>query len=172
MGCDIHLYVEKRQKEGLSLRWIPSSFRGYFSERVYEMFAALNNVRNDPDWNIKPLQDKGIPDYLGFRSFYDYYITIVEDPKNRKNVCSKEQAEEWVRNKYSTEIEMNEIKYCSDPDWHSPNWCTVQEMEQCYNQVFKDEKGDYIEWLALINYMKTLESNGEYEVRAVFWFDS
>lgn len=46
------------------------------------------------------------------------------------------------------------------------------EMQECYNQVFKDnEDDDYGEWLGLLNYMKAIESNGKYDVRAVFWFD-
>ncbi len=40
----------------------------------------------------------------------------------------------------------------------------------------KDENGncngDYIEWVALLNTMKGYELSGEYECRAVFWFDN
>lgn len=63
------------------------------------------------------------------------------------------------------------------PDYHSPNWCTTQEMEKCFNDVFLNLKdgtyeGDYIEWMALLGAMKGYEASGEYECRAVFWFDN
>lgn len=51
-------------------------------------------------------------------------------------------------------------------------------MEDCINQVFKDENGNWkstgepYEWLALLGAMKGYEATGEYECRAVFWFDN
>ena len=67
-------------------------------------------------------------------------------------------------------------KIIENTDYHSPNWCSVSEMEECVEKVFKKENGewsgDYIEWMALLGAMKGYEASGEYEVRAVFWFDN
>ena len=53
------------------------------------------------------------------------------------------------------------------------HWETNQELENCYKQVFKDSwEGDYIEWAALIGAMKGYEASGEFETRAVYWFDN
>ena len=48
-------------------------------------------------------------------------------------------------------------------DAESPNWCTPEELERYCN--------DDSEWWALLQYMKALEKNGDFEVRAVFWFN-
>lgn len=58
---------------------------------------------------------------------------------------------------------INDVEYVSDPDWHSPNWYTTQEMEEYVNKTFKNEdgtyKGDYIEWLALLGATKGYEQS-------------
>lgn len=55
MTCGIHLYIEKRNRKR-NTNWYQSSFRGEYTDIVYGMFAALNNVRNH--WDIKPLEKK------------------------------------------------------------------------------------------------------------------
>lgn len=70
-----------------------------------------------------------------------------------------------------------EQRKITDPDAHSPNWCTTQEMEDAIKEIFWNEEmqqyvGDYIEWLALLGAMKGIEQNGAYECRAVYWFDN
>lgn len=78
---------------------------------------------------------------------------------------------EWV-----TSDENNKSKFIENIDHHSPNYCSTSEMEECIEKIFKKENGewggDYIEWLALLGAMKGYELSGEYEVRAVFWFDN
>lgn len=90
------------------------------------------------------------------------------------NRCSFKEVtptDEWFSN-----YEDEKIKFIEDPDYHSPNWCSVSEMEECIEKVFKNENGewngDYIEWMGLLGAMKGYETSGEYEVRAVFWFDN
>ena len=168
MGCDIHLYVEIRSRKYKESGWHSTSFKGNFSNRTYGMFAALNNVRNH--WNLKPLENRGIPDDLGNEAFHGYYKYVTENETDNEYEYSEEEAKGWVEYGYSTIKEENGNKYCSNPDWHSANWCTTKELEECYNQVFEKKEYDYIQWLALINYMKTFET--DYDVRAVFWFDN
>lgn len=168
MGCDIHLYVEIRSKKNKEWGWYSTSFKGEFSNRTYGMFAALNNVRNH--WNLKPLENRGIPNDIGNEVFNEYYKCVTKEETDNENECSEEQANKWVNNGSSTIISRYNSKYCSDPDWHSANWCTPKELKECYNQVFENKEYDYLQWVALINYMKTFEE--EYDVRAVFWFDS
>lgn len=164
MTCGIHLYIEKRNRE-LKTVWYPCSFRGEFTDIVYGMFAALNNVRNY--WNIKPLENRGIPNDLGPLAFDAYYQKIVTEVVDEEHECSIDDITED-----DIIVEHNGQRYCNRI-WHSANWCTICEMQECYNQVFKNLKdNDYGEWLGLLNYMKAIESNGKYDVRAVFWFDS
>ena len=168
MGCDIHLYVEIRSKKNKEWGWHSTSFKGEFSNRNYGMFAVLNNVRNY--WDLKPLENRLLPGDIGNDVFHKYYKYVTEKEKDNEYQCSEEQANSWVKDGYSTIKTIHNMKYCSNPDWHSPNWCTTKELEECYNQVFEKIEYDYIQWLALINYMKTFEE--EYDVRAVFWFDN
>ena len=173
MGCDIHLFVETKRKDSKYEDWECSAFKGAFSEINYGMFGALNNVRNYCEY--KPLPNRGLPENVGFNVFHRYYLLIVDKEEDVCEItCSKKDAEDWVNRGLSKIVELANTKYCSNPDYHSSSWCTVQEFESCVNQVFKTKDntfaGAYIEWLALLNYMKTLEK--EYDVRAVFWFDN
>lgn len=151
MGCDIHLHVEIRKKDpSYGINWVHCGFYGEFSDRIYAMFAVLANVRNYQ--NLPSLPDRGIPDDLSWYTF-DELFKMSKD-----------------------ELKDNDGEYYSDPDAHSYNWCTTEEMKNSFNTIFKDENGnyvgDYIEWLGLVSYMEGLESSGEYECRAVFWFDN
>lgn len=172
MGCDIHLHVETRNRK-YDVDWSHCSFHGDFSCRTYKMFAALNNVRND--FGIKPLENRGIPSDLSFLTFIKYYSLIddntISDNAIYDNVISSKVADECVKHGISKLITRYSHRYISNPDFHNPNWCTTKELSECYDKVFKDGEVD-VEWLALIGYMEMLESEDEFEVRAVFWFDN
>lgn len=178
MGCDIHLYLEKRCRRFEQNGWSPCSFDGEFSERIYGMFAALNNVRNYRE--MEHLVDRGLPADIAWKTFSGYYNRVLSKDEIKKGISgySEEDAKRWEEEGSSTIINKNGFNYCSDPDWHSPNWCTTKEMEMCFRRVFMKENGgfiehaDYEEWLALLAYMKAIEISGQYECRAVFWFDN
>jgi len=111
MGCDIHLYVEKRAKNG---KWVYASAKkhrcntsfgeqyGYdywYDGRNYSLFSILANVRNG--WGFA-----GVPTGEGF-------IPISEPRGLPSNVCSK-------------------IKTESDGwggDGHSHSWLTLKELQ-------------------------------------------
>ena len=172
MGCDIHLRLEKRLKkekvwneyytekcEWQNCHIIP--FGKTWGDRIYGMFAALANVCNR--WDIEHIPIRGLE---------------IKDAYEDENFFLTSEAEDWVKDGFSRYYEVRGRKYCSNPDYHSANWCTTQEMEDCISKVFKDEKGNFsptaepYEWLALLGAMKGYESTGEYECRAVFWFDN
>lgn len=206
MGCDIHLVLEYRRKEArtvteklnlkdkegnprtitydLGTEWKKGyTIRDSWSERVYGMFALLNNVRNYWEDKYMPLPDRGIPEDVSDGTLRLYCEKVIpdEDYKKREDYycnsdylyTTKSSADKYVEKGYSKRYKINGEEYVSCPDWHSPNWCTLQELEDCYKQVFKDSwEGDYIEWAALIGAMKGYEASGEFETRAVFWFDN
>lgn len=175
MGCDIHLRLEIKAK-GQS-KWRNCKILGYdrcWGCRIYGMFAALADVRNYND--IEHLPIRGIPSDATRCTLLVYGYEVVKDAEKQYDFqCGESQAKDWVED-FSEYIESNGIQYVSNPDWHTPNWCTTQEMEECINRIFKNDddsyKGDYIEWLALLGAMKGYEQSGEYECRAVFWFDN
>lgn len=162
-------------------------YEGHWGDRCYNMFAYLNNVRNYyEDGTIKPLENRGFPEDVCETTLEEYTYTewngTDECPEDWGRYVEKETFERWV-NEYKCRV--YELKDCNgnlwkrlvkDPGAHSPNWCTTEEMEWCIDRVFKDEDGTYMagseEWLALLGAMKGYELSGQYECRAVFWFDN
>lgn len=188
MGCDIHLCLERRLKKDKvwneyytekAGEWKECNIFGYnrtWGDRIYGMFAQLANVRNYNDLEHIPL--RGFPNDCSDSTLGKYGYRVATEIKEEYYdwEVSRENAERWVKDGLSYFYKLNNIEYVSGPDWHSANWCTTQEMEDCINKLFKEEdgnyKGDYIEWLAPLGAMKGYEQSGEYEVRAVFWFDN
>ena len=163
-----------------------------WSDRVYGMFAILADVRNHFSRKIVPIMQRGFPEDACENTKDAYCCFVVSDekydtnPDYYKNSCfswvPEREANVWVEKGYSKEIDTkpfgnSTIRRISGPDWHSPNWCTTKEMEDCIKEIFWNEKeqkwtGDYIEWFALLGAMKGVESSGSFECRAVFWFDN
>lgn len=173
MGCDIHLRLERKAK-GQS-KWQDCHIFGYdrcWGDRIYGMFAALADVRNYND--IEHLPVRGIPKDATELTLMLYGYRIA-DKAEYDWQCSASEAKRWVENGDSVYYEVGGRKYVSDPDWHTPSWCTTAEMEESINRVFRNEDGelygDYSEWLALLGAMKGYEADGG-ECRAVFWFDN
>lgn len=189
MGCDIHLRLEKRLKKDKvwnkyytekagewSNCYIFKSSSEWGSERIYGMFAVLADVRNYDKMEHLPL--RGLPEDCCKATLRNYclYISPVKKDVYYEWECDKDKADEWVKNNLSRYYTLDNVQWVSNPDYHSVSWCTTQEMEMCINEIFKNEDGvydgDYIEWLALLWTMKGYEVSGEYECRAIFWFDN
>ena len=155
------------------------------------MFAKLADVRNYFQQKIEPIQLRGFPEDATNDTKQAYcYIVIPDDEyKEREDYyensylyhyINESRANEWVNDGSSKEMTPfgnTEQRKITDPDAHSPNWCTTQEMEDAIKEIFWKEEiqqyvGDYIEWLALLGAMKGIEQNGAYECRAVYWFDN
>lgn len=188
MECDIHLRLEIKLRKDKKWTdyytekagewkgcWILNPGQTW-SDRIYEMFAVLADVRNYNDSEHLPL--RGFPGDADRLTSQCYGLLVLDSEPEEcwSGACSKEKAEYYINKCGSHYFEIEGTKYVTAPDYHSPNWCTTKEMEECINKVFKDEdgnwQGDYIEWLALLGAMKGYELSGEYECRAVFWFDN
>lgn len=187
MVCNIHLRLERKRKEPKVINeyytqgteWIGCNVTGYnetWSDRIYGMFAVLADVRNYNDVEHLPL--RGFPSDAcdSTKRCYTFQVLDDEEYQDQEWAAPRSDAERWIKEGYSQWMEVYKSKHITGPDWHSPNWCTTKEMEECINKVFKNEdgtyKGDYEEWVALLSAMKGYESTGEYECRAVFWFDN
>ena len=201
MGCDIHLKLEQRRihpEKGANKipewekRWIGAgvTYGGEFSSQIYSMFARLGNVRNYE--NVKSNEIRGFPDDASVNTKSAYGLRIIEDSKWEKlgydspwcdeRVIKKSEALKKAEGKSG--VLMNLFGGEGDVDcikdiwsFHSPNWCTTKEMEWAIKKVFYDKKkkcykGDYIDWMGLLGAMKGIEKDGNWECRAVFWFDS
>lgn len=178
MGCGIHLHVEVRSRKYKDAKWRHADIDGAFSDRIYGMFYALAEVRG-PYNGITPLKPKGIPDDMSWQTKDDISYVVDNEFAEDKGYCSMAQAMDYIKSGWSKWLEYHGdgTKRITCPDWHSFSWCTIEEMENAINQVFKDKEGKWITnyepeaWYALLMYMKAYDEMG-YDVRAVFWFDN
>jgi len=168
MGCDIHMYVQYREKKKNDDGWW-WDFGGHMNPgRDYSLFGILAGVRDRPEKGYDP---KGIPDFeLGWGARHDLYLTITEDGLE-ENCCTLEQAERYhrpiIKDKDGKSL------MTMHPDWHNHSWLTTEELAQAYRWLKKYEKrGPGLEYRVLLKMMKALEDNGKNEVVVVFWFDN
>jgi len=176
MGCDIHMFVQYRDKkdaernkeQGRPPYWWDYG-NGINPGRNYAMFGILAGVRGRSE-NF--FEDKGIPDFgLGWSARDSLYLNIDDDPIPGENCCTLESAKRWGNKIYYHED--GRPWYTEHPDWHSHSWMTIKELEQAY-RWYKKETGDTpcLEYRVLLKTMKALEDKGKNEVVVVFWFDN
>ena len=189
MGCDIHAYVEtKREERDWYCACIPDIGRDY------ALFGLLAGVRNKTAESMSP---KGLPiDGISWRTQLAYGLHVYEGGGTvpDEGYCTREDADRWLAAGWSVTIGDNLI---SNPDWHTPSWVTVTELESVLPKL-RDEydacnrreqeemekmatcaeerhrSWEYVvspEIPALIAYMKGFAEAG-YDTRLVFWFDN
>jgi hypothetical protein len=167
MGCDIHLYIEYKNKESENWR----DFGGRINPgRHYGFFAKLCGVRNYWEDEIIPISaPKGMPVDSAYESRSDNQIYVVESTDHDSESCSRETADRWVEcglSKYTDERR----NFVTNPDWHSHSWANADELES----VIKDEtlqSFDGPEYVAVLGALRSFEWQG-YDARIVFWFDN
>ena len=147
MGCDIHSYVEYRDKDTgqwkmvriyVPYRWEPERLDLVepYNSRNYELFSMLAGVRGFAAPIVEP---RGFPQDAsdGVRREY-------------------ELAEEWM---------------------HTPSWLTLAELRVASKgkkTYSKDERSYLKELISGIDFMLSASWNwaDDVDVRMVFWFDS
>jgi len=146
MGCDIHCFVEKRDKntnkwelfnENIFTGWRDEKGSEPFGNRNYDAFATLADVRNRH--KIRPIAS---------------YRGVLDD-------ISEEVAKEldvW------------------NGDAHSENWLYLRELLDFDNYISEDSLRTYREVIGSKEFFTNLEElktvgNPE-DVRIVFWFDN
>lgn len=151
MGCDIHTFVEKRNKETNQWEFVKDDVfslddydKEYFKKeksseifgwRSYRMFSILNNVRNN--YGIIPMYDtdRGFPDDISkeVKMEYDSYSNHSES--------------------YLTAKELTDFDY---------------DKKATENESYRDCLGDFF-----FKHLEELKSLGDPdEIRVVFWFDN
>lgn len=180
MDCDIHMYIEYKPKKSEFDDW--ESFGGKINPgRDYVMFGLMSKgVRTEFDESHPP---KGrIPiGKSGWKSEDDSLLYITKDG-DQEGETTIIKALRWSKT-YGLNLHKygeSEEPVCIDhPDYHSHSWLTIEEYEKSlkdYEQIATEcgyvFKQPDVKYFAVLSSMKTLESNGENEVRVVFWFDS
>lgn len=163
MGCDIHLFIEYKRKDGNNWTNFGEKFR---LDRDYRMFAMLAGVRAYGD-EIKPISEsRGLPDNIAWKTRDNnrFYILGEDEEVDGDRQVTRSKADSWVKSGASQYEDKNHVTH---PDWHSHSWLTNSEYETCVNS-FEDVDTDY---KAVLAASKCLEDHG-YDVRIVFWFDN
>ncbi len=145
MGCDIHMYVEYKQQDAADDQreeyWYAYGSR-INPGRDYEMFGALAGVRTEHVPHIEP---RGLPPVLGYYSKSDYWIAVVNDPKDMEGYTDPITAQRYKDHgsiEKTVEIRGLTHSFISNPDWHTPSWLTPQEFEDAINVATEDQ----LEW--------------------------
>ena len=164
MGCDIHLYIEYKNKK--------VAFDGYkdnwhsFGQRInpgrnYAMFALMANVRNHYSDGKLPVlvEPRGIPDDAEYYSSGDDRIYISEEKYDGEHSVTMERAKSWVESGRSKFInnQKGEPTWVTDPDNHSHSWLTTSEFETIINNYLELEAGWHKERVA--EHMTFVEQN-------------
>lgn len=138
MGCDIHCYIEYRDRENLTINggrennW--RSFGGRINPgRNYGLFGLMANVRSYDEPERCLFKPKGLPEDIGHSAADDNFLYITEDENFKETGCIfRKRAENWVNTGNS--VYKNDVNgkptWVSNPDWHSHSWLSLSEYRQ------------------------------------------
>lgn len=129
MGCDIHCYIEYKEKTSDS--W--QDFGGRINPgRNYRMFGFMAGVRTD----YPHIEPKGWPEDCASEAFRDNTIYVSESQEScyenngDGTTYSKSHAEENVAKGYCQWIERHSRKsWVTNCDHHSHSWLSPDEFE-------------------------------------------
>ena len=143
MGCDIHLYIEYKDKKPAFYGHVPQwqNFGGRINPgRNYAMFALMADVRNYYSDGKLPVlvERRGMPDDASYTATDDNRIYISDVPGSR--YVSMETAKSWVNSgsKFINNKEGNPT-WVTDPDAHSHSWLTASEFESVLKKYLELE---------------------------------
>lgn len=184
MGCDIHVFIEYRNnpedRDDTFNEW--RNFGQEFSPgRDYTMFSILAKVRgNFP----KSFDRKGMVDFdtMGWRTKESALMRISEHKGEDEGYSVPIEVATKYNKRYGSKLyrgkNYNGFSHVDHPDNHSFSWLTTSEYEQALD-YYRELSTEYhwndtygVQYEALLSVMKTLEKNGEYIARIVFWFDN
>ena len=98
MGCDIHLYVEKREKKNNDWGWSSVVDLSNAGLRDYDMFGFLaKGVRFTPDDKYEPHEVNGLPEDVSFMTVRETKLRIAgrKTKADWEDYTSRENAENY-----------------------------------------------------------------------------
>lgn len=170
MGCDIHLYVEYRQKS--TSNWTAFS-RRLSMARDYLIFAIMaEGVRLEVS---EAFSARGLPVDIAWHAEGDSRLYITDDGLG-EGETTLAQALNWE--KQGCKIIYNrggKPTWVTNPDHHSHSWLSTQEFKKSID-IYKErpKEAEYeldVDYTAVLALLEHFESRG-YKARVVFWFDN
>lgn len=161
MGCDIHCYIEYKNKN--DTRW--RDFGGRINPgRYYSIFSKMAGVRSYGD-DPPVVPPRGRLTDMAYAARDDDQLYITDS--NEDGCTAPDRAKEWVDRGISTYINNHEGKptWVTSPDHHSHSWLTAAEFQQALGE------SALVEYTAMLAAMKHFEDTN-HDCRLVFWFDN
>ena len=144
MGCDIHLYIEYKNKkvefDGYKDNW--HDFGKCINPgRNYALFALMADVRNYRNELPVIVPRRGMPEDVAYYARNDDRMYICND--EGEGYVKMKQAASWVKNGNSKFIYDKDGKptWVTHPDHHSHSWLTTNEFETILNKYLELETG-------------------------------
>lgn len=179
MATDIHGHIEicDRSDAASPGSWFKAGIclDDMWQERIPGIFWRL---MGEPDGNGDCVPMRGFPSDASLDTLYDYGYRVADVVKNDPYLVSYFKAKKWIKEfgcSYFKHVSEPYERFINNPDWHHPGWVNADEIERCIVEVFGELdkcKSVAFEWWVLLNVMRLYESNPNYEVRYVFWFDN
>lgn len=188
MGADIHMFVAYRNKKraqelektGQDPYWF--SFGDRMNPgRNYTLFGVLAGVRGSYPDSFEP-KGRLSKKEMSWEGQHEDWLYISEGVEDHVDGCVKPETAERYRSYGCQFIEGPDGKpsWVQHPDHHSHSWMSPDELEEAFNRYQRHASlewgetvtGAPLEYRALLAAMRTLEEDGENEVRVVFWFDN
>lgn len=186
MGTDIHLHIEIKRVKASKWSTAGICWDGEWGDRYYPMFRRLYG---DPDYldckdpggtivrYVVPY--RGFPRDASIDTVEAYGLWVVDSSPSGREI-TRDEAEKEVNNpecrsQWIENVNIKEKSYISDPDWHTPNWITFDELEKAMLDLTDDIENwrdIFFEWYVLYKTVKLYAKNPELEVRVVYWFDN
>ena len=170
MGCDIHMYVEYKDKKDVGTqyeRWTP--FGGHFNPgRSYDLFSLLAGVRSG-DRPMYPVL--GFPQDAAYAANIDNHLYVHDQETHDESVTNRKTAEKWVTSGISHWANEDHTKV-THPDWHTHSWLLLEQFEDVIKTYKRKAGYKPLEYMALRDAMRTLANKGANHVRVIFWFDN
>lgn len=165
MGCDIHTFIEFKEKPEQK-EW--SSFGGQLRPgRDYNIFSEMAGARLGGS-SANFIKPRGMPDDIGWECRDDYHYYITEE-KSEDHEVNAETAARWVESGSSRYIMRDDRPvWVTDPDAHSESWLTLEEFKAALGRL---QYKPGLRYLAMVAAMESFEANGA-QTRIVFYFDN
>jgi hypothetical protein len=164
MGCDIHAFIEYRNKDHDTNEWPWRSFSGEIClGRFYDIFGLMAGVRGERPPLVQP---RGMPEDASFIAEFQNSFRVSNEFDGVSREVHPKTAEEWVSRGISHYLNDAHTQV-SDPDAHTHSWLTLPELKD----VLKKRASYGCDYKAVVAAMASLEKNGMV-TRLVFWFDN
>jgi len=138
-----------------------SYFGRIYLERDDTLLALLGGGPH-PEIARPCFTPRGIPADANLLTGAAFYLLVADTETGRERSVSRRVAERWVDQGNALWAGLNHI---TDPDYFSPSWLLMEELEQVYRECRKRDTPDLLSVAAALAAMRLLP-----EARLVYWF--